>query len=124
MPPLPAVSTGPDREPEAAFAPADDLLARNAPLAAALLASMAHPKRLLALCHLLEGERTAGDLAVRVGLSPSALSQHLAKMRAAGLVDSRRDGQAICYFLAGHEARAVLETLHRLYCAPSSPPSP
>ncbi|MFG1397879.1 ArsR/SmtB family transcription factor [Roseixanthobacter pseudopolyaromaticivorans] len=110
-PPAAAPSEAPPRA-------AEDLLRRNAPIAAALLAAMAHPKRLLVLCRLVDGECAAGDLAAQVGLSPSALSQHLAKMRAAGIVDSRREGQAIYYFLAGREARAVLETLHRLYCEP------
>lgn len=94
-------------------------LIRNSDAAAALLASMAHPKRLLVLCQLAEGERTAGDLAARVGLSPSALSQHLAKMKAAGILASRRDGQTLYYRLAGREVRAIIDTLYALYCAPS-----
>ena len=94
-------------------------LIRNSDAAAVLLSSMAHPKRLLVLCQLVEGERTAGDLAARVGLSPSALSQHLAKMKGAGIVASRREGQTLYYRLAGREVRAVIETLYALYCAPS-----
>jgi DNA-binding transcriptional ArsR family regulator len=86
--------------------------------AANLLASMAHPKRLLVLCNLLKGELAVGELAQRVGLSQSALSQHLAKMRALTLVKTRRAGQTIYYDLASSEVRAVLNTLYRLYCAP------
>lgn len=93
-------------------------LVRNSDAAATLLSSMAHPKRLLVLCQLVEGERTAGELAADVGLSPSALSQHLAKMKAAGIVASRREGQTLHYRLAGREVRAVMETLYALYCAP------
>ena len=95
-------------------------LVRNSDAAAALLSSMAHPKRLLVLCQLVEGERTAGELAADVGLSPSALSQHLAKMKAAGIVASRREGQTLHYRLAGREVRAVMETLYSLYCAPDA----
>lgn len=85
---------------------------------AALLAAMANPKRLLALCTLLAGEKSVGDLAGIVQLTPAALSQHLGKMRALRLVSTRRDGQTIYYRLASTEVRAVLETLYRVYCAP------
>jgi DNA-binding transcriptional ArsR family regulator len=86
--------------------------------AAALLAAMANPKRLTMLCNLLDGELSSGRLAELVGLSPGALSQHLGKMRALGLVATRRDGQTINYRLASPEVRAVLQTLYDLYCAP------
>lgn len=85
---------------------------------AATLAAMANPKRLVVLCTLLAGERSVGDLAEVVRLSPAALSQHLAKMRALRLVATRRDGQTIYYSLASAEVRAVLETLYTVYCAP------
>ncbi len=83
---------------------------------ARLLNAMANPKRLLVLCNLIGGERSVGELAERVGLSPPALSQHLGKMRALELVATRRDGQTIYYRLASREVREVLETLYRLYC--------
>ncbi|WP_249691494.1 metalloregulator ArsR/SmtB family transcription factor [Stappia sp. WLB 29] len=84
--------------------------------AAALLASMANSRRLLVLCHLVRGEHCVGALAERVGLSQSALSQHLAKMRVQGLVEARREGQTVYYSLAGTEVLAVLETLYGIYC--------
>jgi ArsR family transcriptional regulator, virulence genes transcriptional regulator len=90
----------------------------KAETAARLLAAMAHGKRLLALCHLLHGEKPVGQLAALIGLSPTALSQHLARMRDLGLVETRRDAQSIHYRLASPEVVAILETLYRLYCAP------
>lgn len=84
---------------------------------AVTLAAMANPKRLLVLCSLLAGEKSAGDLAEIVKLTPAALSQHLGKMRALRLVTTRRDGQTIYYSLASAEVRAVLDTLYRVYCA-------
>ncbi len=81
------------------------------------LAAMANPKRLLVLCSLLAGEKSAGDLAAIVQLTPAALSQHLGKMRALRLVVTRRDGQTIYYSLASAKVRALLETLYRVYCA-------
>jgi DNA-binding transcriptional ArsR family regulator len=85
---------------------------------AAMLAAMANPKRLLVMCILLAGEKSVGDLAGIVDLSPAALSQHLSKMRALRLVTTRRDGQTIYYSLASAEVQSVLETLYRVYCAP------
>jgi len=102
-------------------APTDFDLAALAPKAARaadLLGSMAHPKRLLVLCNLLQGELSVGELAGRVELGQSALSQHLGKMRALGLVKTRREGQTIYYSLASAEVAAVLNTLYALYCAP------
>lgn len=86
--------------------------------ASRVLTAMANPKRLLVLCNLLEGEKSVGALAEAVGLAQAALSQHLGKMRALGLVETRRDGQTIYYRLASAEVQAILETLYRLYCAP------
>ena len=93
-------------------------LAGNAEQAAQLLAAMANPKRLLILCNLVGGEMAVGALATTVELSQSALSQHLAKLRALKLVKTRRDAQTIYYSLASGEVQAILETLYGLYCEP------
>jgi ArsR family transcriptional regulator, virulence genes transcriptional regulator len=98
-----------------------DPLESRAAEVAAMLDAMANPKRLLVLCSLLAGERSAGELAQIVDLSAAALSQHLGKMRALRLVATRRDGQTIHYRLASAEVRAVLDTLYRVYCAPENP---
>ncbi len=84
--------------------------------ASGLLKTLGNEHRLLILCTLLEGERSVGDLVDRIGLSQSALSQHLARLRRDGLVQTRRASQTIFYRMAGAEAPAVLATLHRLYC--------
>ena len=90
---------------------------QNADQAAQLLAAMANPKRLLILCNLLERELNVGQLAERVQLGQSPLSQHLSKLRAWGLVTTRRDGQQINYALASEEVRRILATLYDIYCA-------
>lgn len=65
---------------------------------ARLLRALANPQRLLILCHLLQsGESSAGELARRIGLGQSALSQHLARMRVEGLVEYRRDTRTLFY---------------------------
>ena len=89
----------------------------NADKASQLLTAMANPKRLLILCYLLDSELNVGQLSERVELGQSPLSQHLSKLRAWGLVKTRRDGQQVNYSLASDEVREVLTTLYRIYCA-------
>lgn len=84
--------------------------------AARLLKVLANEKRLQLLCLLVDGERNVGELNARLDLSQSALSQHLAVLRNDGLLQARRDGQAVLYSLAPGPAHAVLETLHGIYC--------
>ncbi len=91
----------------------------NAGEAARLLKALANEKRLQLLCLLVDGERNVGELNARLDLSQSALSQHLAVLRNDGLVQARRDGQAVLYSLAPGPAHAVLETLHGIYCGAS-----
>lgn len=86
--------------------------------AAQLLTAMANPKRLLILCNLLEQERSVSELSRIVGLEQSPLSQHLSKLRALGLVKTRREGQTIFYRLASEAVARVLETLYDIYCRP------
>lgn len=85
--------------------------------AAAMLKSLAHPSRLLVLCALVDREHTAGELEQLVGLSQSAVSQHLAKLRKEGIVVTRRQSQKIFYSLSNDDVRRVLETMHTMYCA-------
>jgi DNA-binding transcriptional ArsR family regulator len=93
-------------------------LQASARKATTLLKAMANQRRLTILCHLAGGERSVGALEGVLDLSQSALSQHLARLRADKLVLTRREGQTIYYRLAGSEATAVMATLHSLYCAP------
>ena len=93
----------------------DDLRA-NAHKASELLKAMSNEKRLMILCYLASGEKAVGEMEKLVGLSQSALSQHLARLRRDGLVKTRRASQTIYYSLAGGEAQSIMETLHGIYC--------
>ena len=84
--------------------------------AARLLTALANKHRLAILCELIEGEHSVGALVEAVGLTQSALSQHLSKLRAAGIVATRRDGQMIYYRLASAAAGSVMKTLADIYC--------
>ncbi|MEJ2443309.1 MAG: metalloregulator ArsR/SmtB family transcription factor [Exilibacterium sp.] len=85
--------------------------------AANLLKKLSNENRLLILCTLMDGELSVGELNERVPLSQSALSQHLASLRAANLVQTRREAQTIYYSLLGDDAITVIETLHAIFCA-------
>ncbi|MBV38268.1 MAG: ArsR family transcriptional regulator [Rhodospirillaceae bacterium] len=89
----------------------------NARDASRVLKAMANERRLLILCHLSEGESSVGELESLLGISQSALSQHLARLRKDGLVTPRRAAQNIYYSLQGEEARSIIELLHDLICA-------
>lgn len=89
--------------------------------AARLLKALGNEKRLLLLCLLVEAERSVGELNARLDLSQSALSQHLAVLRADGLVTTRRDAQTIYYSLAEGPAQRILDTLYSIYCAADRP---
>ncbi len=89
----------------------------NARRASALLKAMSNEHRLMILCRLLEGEHSVSELERLIGLSQSALSQHLARLRRDNLVQTRRAAQTIYYSLHGDEAQRILQSLHDLYCA-------
>ena len=91
-----------------------DLVA-NADQAAGFLSALANNKRLLILCELLKNEMSVGNLAKTVNLSQSALSQHLAKLRALNLVSTRRDAQTIYYVVSSQRIELMLATLDSLY---------
>jgi ArsR family transcriptional regulator len=100
-------------------APGDGLraLERKAAQVAGLLGALANERRLMILCRLVEwGEGNVGALADAVGLSQSALSQHLARMRQEGLVAFRRDGQTLWYRIADPRVEELFAALHRLFC--------
>lgn len=85
----------------------------------ATLRLLANQKRLLLLCRLaLEGEMSVTALGRVVNLSQSALSQHLAKLRADGVVTTRRESQALFYRIADDRIGQLLSALYRIYCAP------
>lgn len=90
---------------------------RHAGEAVRLLKALASEPRLLVLCYLAEaGEMSAGDLTEQVGLSQSALSQHLAKLREEELVVARKEAQTVFYRVRDPKAEQLLTLLHDLFC--------
>lgn len=88
----------------------------HAGAAATLLSLLGNEKRLVIVSRLLgRGEMSVGTIADHVGLSQSALSQHLAKLRGAGLVETRRDKQTIYYSCNSDAVRRLLSTLDAIF---------
>ena len=88
--------------------------------AARLMKALAAENRLLILCTLAEGEMAVSELNDRIDLSQSGLSQQLAILRRDGLVNTRRESQAIFYSLTQSNALRVIELLKDMYCPPPS----
>ena len=97
----------------------DDMLAA-ADDASAMLKALSNRHRLIIICQLTEKERSVGELAALLKLRDSTVSQHLALLRKDGLVTARRDGQTIWYSIGSPQARELMRTLYRVYCAPAS----
>lgn len=88
----------------------------HAQKAAALLKALANENRLMIMCTLISGELSVGELNEKIPLSQSALSQHLASLREAGLVTTRKEAQTVFYQLSGNEATRIIAVLQSIYC--------
>lgn len=93
-----------------------DIMQRNAARAEAILKQIANAKRLMILCNLIAGEKSVGELEALVNLSQSALSQHLSKLRLAGLIRSEKRGKMVYYRICSVEAQALLSTVYMVFC--------
>lgn len=90
-------------------------LIANAEAVAAFLMLMGNEKRLAIMAYLIDGEMSVGAIAEKVALSQSALSQHLAKLRALDLVQTRRDRQMIYYSCKSEPARELMDLLDGIF---------
>ncbi len=92
---------------------------------AELLKNLANENRLLILCELLSAPRTVGKLCERIpGISQSAMSQHLALLKAHGILDHERSGQNITYFIADPHIEEIIAVLKKNYCPNLETPKP
>jgi DNA-binding transcriptional ArsR family regulator len=86
--------------------------------AAELMRSLSHPQRLLVLCALGKDEKSVGELRRELGIEQVPMSQQLMRLRADGLVTSRRQGTTVHYRITRKEVLAVIEVLHTSFCPP------
>jgi DNA-binding transcriptional ArsR family regulator len=95
-----------------------DTMLNNARMASEFLKALSHEARLVILCLLVDGEKSVTEIEQTLSLRQPAVSQQLARLRADGLVDTRRDGKNIYYSLAKAEVRDVIMALHAAFCKP------
>jgi DNA-binding transcriptional ArsR family regulator len=91
-------------------------MAAQAKRAAEFLKALAHENRLMILCILSQGEKSVSELEEMLSLRQPTVSQQLARLRAEGLVTTRRDGKTIFYSLASEEARVVVSAVYEMFC--------
>ena len=87
-------------------------------MASEFLKALSHEARLVILCLLVDGEKSVTEIEQTLSLRQPAVSQQLARLRADGLVDTRRDGKNVYYTLAKDEVRDVIMALHAAFCKP------
>jgi DNA-binding transcriptional ArsR family regulator len=95
-----------------------DMLHSNAREASEFLKALSHEVRLLILCFLFDGEKSVGEIEKMLKLRQPAVSQQLARLRADGLVETRRNGKNIYYSLSRSEVADVIQALHDVFCRP------
>ena len=88
----------------------------NAKRASNFLKALAHESRLVILCILAEREKSVSELEHELDLRQPTVSQQLARLRADGLVSTRRDGKVIYYSLASDEARTIIRAIYDVFC--------
>ncbi|WP_320203504.1 ArsR/SmtB family transcription factor [Agrobacterium rosae] len=98
-----------------------ETIQRHCVEAAAFMSAAANPKRLSILQLLTQREHSVGELTILVGLSQSALSQHLSKLRRSRLVETRRDAQTIYYSSTSPAVSKLLSTLEAIFPAITRP---
>jgi DNA-binding transcriptional ArsR family regulator len=84
--------------------------------ASEVLKVIANKVRLMLVCLLAEGAKSVNELQADVGISQSAVSQHLALLREHHVVEAHRRGQSVYYVLASKEVAALMRTLHQQFC--------
>ncbi len=83
---------------------------------AGLLKYLSHPQRMILLCWIADSPKTVGDLQELCGMSQSLTSQVLAKMKAEGLVSSRKDGKFVTYQIEDQRVAKIINSLNKIFC--------
>ena len=100
--------------------PTLDELSASAQEAATLLKALANSDRLMILCLIAEQERNVSELQEILELRQPTLSQQLSRLRAEGIVSTRREGKSIYYSLNDTATGQVIELLYELFCSPAA----
>lgn len=96
--------------------PLAQAMAEKAESVAEFLKGLANPHRLLVLCALSKGECSVGELITQTGIAPTSMSQHLAKLKAEGIVDFRREHRTLYYSIAHPAVLELMAVLYAHFC--------
>ncbi len=92
-------------------------LTKSCESTAKILKALAHPHRLQILCYLASGEKSVGELEEMCGVSQSAVSQFLGRMKSEGLVTSNKEGQFVRYQISDHRILKTIQALQNIFCS-------
>ena len=93
-------------------------MAEAAEEASVCLRALSNPSRLLLLCHMVDGQKSVGELEKALELGQAYVSQQLARLRSEGLVVAERDGRIVRYSIADERIVPLLQVLYEQFCAP------
>lgn len=81
-----------------------------------VLKSLSHPVRLKVLCQIMDGEKTVNELTHFCGISQSAMSQFLGRMKSEGMLRSRKEATRVYYGVADEKLLRLLRSIKEAYC--------
>lgn len=82
-----------------------------------MMKAIAHPQRLMILCHLSEGEKTVSELLQLCDISQSQLSQFLVRMQKEGILGFRKEGQFSYYSIADKSVIKLIQSMQKIFCS-------
>jgi DNA-binding transcriptional ArsR family regulator len=89
---------------------------QNCETVSQIMKTLAHPQRLMLLCHLSSGEKTVGDLEALCEISQSQVSQFLSRMKLEGLISSEKRGQFVYYWISEQKTKKLIKALYSIFC--------
>ena len=93
-----------------------DQLIRQCEGVSSLLKALSHPRRLMLLCHLSDGEKPVSELERLCKTSQSQISQFLIRMKSEELVESRREGKHVYYRISDPNVEKLIQSLQKIFC--------
>lgn len=89
---------------------------KNCDLVTGMMKAVAHPQRLMMLCHLADGEKSVGELQALCEISQSQLSQFLKRMERERLLSSRKEGNFVFYSIEDKKLLKMIQSIQRIFC--------
>lgn len=91
-------------------------LKENSQIVSEILKVLGHPKRLLILCFISQGQHTVQELEKLCSIGQSQISQFLKRMELQGLINSTKDGRFVIYQITDPRVKELIQSLHKIFC--------